>query len=104
LFLCLPWVRERGSGRCENLLRLLGQKVLSWARGPLGHAFWEQAVVSLRRVLLQWEGGVWFYHLPGGTMEIRMETQPGPKWRHFCFHISITLCWAVFHHSNKYMR
>jgi hypothetical protein len=25
--------------------------------------------------LLEWEGGVWFYHLPRGTMEFRMETQ-----------------------------
>jgi hypothetical protein len=57
LFLWLPWVRERGSGRCEKLLRSLGRKVLSWARGPLGRAFWEQAVVSLRCILLVQEGG-----------------------------------------------
>jgi hypothetical protein len=92
LFLCLPWVREQGSGHCENLLSSLGQKVLSWARWPLGHSFWEQAVVSLRHVLLEWKDGVWLYHLPGGTMEIRMETQAVPKWRHFCLHISINRC------------
>jgi hypothetical protein len=48
-------------------------------------------VVSLRPVLLEWEGGSWFYHLPGSTIEIRMDTQPGPKWRHFCLNISITI-------------
>jgi hypothetical protein len=52
LFLCLPWVRVQGSGHCENLLRTLGWEVLSWARGPLVQAFWEQMIVSLRRALL----------------------------------------------------
>jgi hypothetical protein len=74
LFLCLPWVRERGSGHCENLLRSLGMKVLSWARGLWGMPSWEQAVVSLRQVLLECEGGVWFYHLLGaqGRSEWRL--------------------------------
>jgi hypothetical protein len=36
LFLCLLWVREWGRGHCENVLRWLGRKVLSWTRGPLG--------------------------------------------------------------------
>jgi hypothetical protein len=69
--------KRQGSGRCENLLRSLGWKVFRWARGALGCAFWEQVIFSLRGILLEQEGGVWFYHLPGGTMEIRMETQNG---------------------------
>jgi hypothetical protein len=68
---------------------IIGAESTQLGKGPLGRAFWEQAVVSLRCILLEREGGVWFYHLPGGTMEITMETQLGPKWRHFCLRVSI---------------
>jgi hypothetical protein len=56
LFLCLPWVRERGSGPCENVLRSVGRKVLSWnkrASGACllgtGGCFFEARFPGLRR-------------------------------------------------------
>jgi hypothetical protein len=93
LFLCLPWVRERGSDHYENLLRSLGRNVLSWARGALGACLLGTGDCFFE-VCSPGRGG-WCLALSfiRGTLEIRMETQLGPKWRHFCLHVSITKWW-----------